>query len=190
MSGVCHDSRLCGGSMPCVSRSWIRTVSQHAPVGGVPEALACMWMGDRPLTFLSPPLAISLVQSSCSRITHMFIYAHMCVHTSTIHMPGSRTPLPQNKGSWARSPSTTCCTKMTSQPSASLSLSDAFLLPSIKGATPRRPSPPSLVLQTALGRPSYQDPHTAPVWSSPTTACVLVPPLPPPSQTGEPILET
>lgn len=96
MRGVCHDRRLCGGSTPCVRHSRFRTVSQHASVGRVPEALACVRVGDRPFTFLSPPLAILLVQSSCSRITHMFICTYVCAHIYNTHtrVPGA-SPLEQ-----------------------------------------------------------------------------------------------
>lgn len=102
----------------------------------------------------------------------------MCVHTSTILTPVSLTPLP--KESRAHGPSATCCTKMTSQPPASpFQMLSPF--PSIKGSTPLRPSPPSLVLQTALGGPSYQDPHTVPAMVEPQH-CLCLSSSPAPSE--------
>lgn len=84
--------------------------------------LACVWVADSSLTFLSPPLVLLLVQSSSSHNTHMFICTFVCAHIYNTHtsvpdaspqgIPGSR-PI---------------CNLLHQDdlPAPSLSLSDAF----------------------------------------------------------------
>lgn len=83
---------------------------------------------------------------------------HICVRTSTVHIPVSLAPLPWNKESWAHSPSTTCCTNTTSQPPTS-PFQMPSLLPLHKGVHPSGPLLPVWSSRLPCGG-CYHNRHT------------------------------